>query len=168
MSETPLCRHCGGPLPLPLKGYTAQRGFCSARCNVAYQPQLRTVLCANTSCKKGEHGTRKVFTTYQTKARCCCPNCNKTQYEREAMAAKQAVWETRRAQQDDRQQETPTLVVNDLAADVIERRLEALARRRRQTRSWLRITDPWAQRPGSELHKAVTMDPYDLNAGAML
>lgn len=167
--ETSLnCKTCGGPIPLPIQGYVRRRGFCSAKCNVAYQPVLRTVLCANTSCRRGDGGTRKVFTTYQAKARCCCGTCNTTTYQRELLAAKHARAALRAEQQQARRAEAPVLVTNDWPADVIERRLEALARRRRETRSWLRIEDPWQQRAGSELHKNVQMDTYDLNAGAML
>ncbi len=159
MIETPKCRHCGGPIPLPIQGYVRRRGFCTPQCNVLYRPQLRTVLCANTSCKKGEGQTRKVFTTYQSKARCCCASCNTTQYQRELLAEQVARRQARTEQQQARR-EAPVLVVNDWPADVIERRLEALARRRKETRSWLRITDPWQQRSGSELHNSVGAMAY--------
>lgn len=165
MTETQTCRHCGGPLPDHAQGsYIVRRGFCSAKCNVAFVPVLRTVLCANTTCKRGELGTRKVFTTYQTKARCCSPACNATQHDRErAQRIKEAKAAKRLLEGN-----TPDPKLVDLPPEVIDAKLAALARRRRETRSWLRITDPWQQRAGSELHKSVTMDTYDINAGAML
>ncbi len=164
MSEMPTCRHCGGSLQSALSfGKYAKRakthGFCSWRCERLYVPVLRQVLCANTSCKKGEGQTRKLFTTFIARASCCCKSCQATHYNRMAGARR----ETQTRQRNDWR-----AVPDDLSADVIERRLEALARRRRETRSWLRITDPWQQRAGSELHKSVTMDTYDINAGAML
>jgi hypothetical protein len=163
VTETPQCRHCGGLIPPPINGYTKRRGFCSPKCNVAYRPTLRTVICANTTCKKGEGHTRKVFTTYQAKARCCCASCNTTQYQRELLAERAAQREARAARVPS---DAPTLVVNDWPADVIERRLEALARRRRETRSWLRITDPWQQRAGSELHHSIGAMAYYDTSGA--
>jgi hypothetical protein len=42
---------------------------------------------------------------------------------------------------------------DDLPADRIDALLEQLAQRRRVTRSWLRIDDPWAQRPGAAIHE---------------
>jgi hypothetical protein len=59
-------------------------------------------------------------------------------------------------------------VKDDLRTDQIEARLASLAKRRRETRSWLRIDDPWQQRSGSALHQqALVTHGVDVE-GAML
>lgn len=161
MSSSPTCRHCHATLKTPLAGYYRRRGFCDSKCDKAYVPVLRTVLCANDTCKKGEAGTRKVFTTYQSHARCCSNTCNNIQWQRER------AW--RYASRTRRTATTPTAptpvpVDLDLPAEVIEAKLAALAKRRRETRSWLRIADPWAQRAGSELHKQACVPSFDLDS----
>jgi hypothetical protein len=56
----------------------------------------------------------------------------------------------------------------DLPAEEIERRLAWLQRKRREQRSWLRITDPWEQRSGSALHQqALVTHGVDIE-GSML
>jgi hypothetical protein len=50
----------------------------------------------------------------------------------------------------------------DLTTAQIDSKLAALAAHRRATRSWLRIEDPWAQRPGCALHQRVDVSTYDL------
>ena len=164
--STPTCKHCHAPIPLPISGYVRRRGFCSAKCNVAYVPQLLTRLCANVSCKRGEGGTRKVFTTYKSNAECCSKPCQLLKYQRErgwrrTSAAREAYLVEREVAAPE-----PTYADVDLPAEVIDAQLARLAQRRKQTRSWLRITDPWAQRPGSELHKQ-NVGTYDLSEGEM-
>lgn len=159
--DHPACRHCGTALPRPIKGYFARRGFCGTKCEKAYVPVARTQLCANVTCKRGTDGARAVFHTFKTNATCCCRNCFSTHYQRQRSEAAKAGWQTRQVQ-------APPVVYDlDLPAAVIERKLEALARRRKETRSWLRIDDPWQQRSGSELHKQTTVETYSLE-GAML
>jgi hypothetical protein len=157
--DHPRCRHCGTALTTPLKGYYARRHFCGSPCDRAYTPQLRTVLCANTTCKRGEGHTRQVFTTYQQHARCCSKPCHNVDWQRRnhwgAMKARKA---TRPLAVTEPRQ--PSSGVVDLPSETIERLLEARARRRRETRSWLRIEDPWQQRSGSELHRQPLIEPY--------
>jgi hypothetical protein len=50
----------------------------------------------------------------------------------------------------------------DLSTAQIDSKLAALAAQRKATRSWLRIDDPWAQRPGCALHQRVDVSTYDL------
>jgi len=151
------CRTCDAALPpagtgQAFAGWARKRGFCNNKCARTWTPTLRTVLCANITCKRGEHGARNIFTTFVAHAECCCQPCQNTYYQRRRNA------KTLPAQT---QTHTDARVVNgldmrpvpgDLPPSAIEQRLAARAAYRKATRSWLRIEDPYAQRPGSELH----------------
>lgn len=50
------------------------------------------------------------------------------------------------------QRDTARTMATDLTPEQVEAKLAALAAHRKATRSWLRIENAWAQRPGSELH----------------
>jgi hypothetical protein len=150
--DEPFCRTCHAPIPEPIKGHAHRRGFCSNKCNVAYVPVLRTVLCANETCTR-DRGSRKVFTTYKRNAECCCHPCQNTYWQR------MKSW--RKANPDDVVGRPPAPgdldarpVWGDLPAERIEALLEAKAAHRKATRSWLRIEDPYQQRPGSALHES--------------
>jgi hypothetical protein len=156
---TPLCTHCAQPIPAEPRTFARRHGFCSAACNVAHQAKPRVVLCANETCIQGDGGRRKVFRTFRPDQRCCSPKCAKLDYGRRAFG-----WAgvPRDAKLDDRP------VPLDLPAEEIERQLAARAKHRRQTRSWLRIEDPWQQKAGSALHQqAFVTHGVDIE-GAML
>lgn len=125
------CRICHESLPGPWqRTYDQRRGFCSRACRIAGAPPLRfTATCS---------ACAQPFESARRDAAYCSAKCRKRWSSRKAKVAARAVGR-------------PGGMV-DLPADVIEAKLAAMAARRKATRSWLRITDPYAQRPGSELH----------------
>ncbi len=60
---------------------------------------------------------------------------------------------------------TPGAPPQDLEPHAIEAILARRAAHRRATRSWLRIEDPWAQRPGSELHHRAVLVGVETGEG---
>jgi hypothetical protein len=151
------CRRdgCTHPATAPRASFFAnhdpvwlRRGYCSRTCwDVATTPPKRALrLCSNETCARGDGGTRKVFTPRQDRQRACCVRCSNTQWQREHNWARTKPGEDTRG------------VLDDMTPDQIEQRLASLARRRKQTRSWLRIQDAWQQRPGSEFHNVAMGD----------
>lgn len=120
-----------------------KRRYCSRQCwELATSPTY--LLCSNETCRKGDNGRRRLFVPRQKTQRGCCTACSNTQWQREQG------WT--------RKKDTAALLRTDLTPDQIERKLASLARRRKETRSGLRITDAWVQRPGSEFHNVATGD----------
>lgn len=158
------CKTCLGPRAWPLRGYAAKRGFCSNDCACRWVPVLRSVLCANETCKRGE-GARKVFTTYIARARCCSQPCQNIVRQREVHG-----WKARGVigLPKPRRPKERIPVHQDLPADTIDKMLATMAARRKATRSWLRIEDPYAQRPGSALHETALITHEMDTEGAYL
>jgi hypothetical protein len=123
----------------------AARGYCSRDCwTLATTQHLQ--LCANESCKRGEGGGRRLFAPRQKNQACCCRQCGNTHWQRKQFFAQRGVANTKP-------------VASDLTPEQITARLDSLARRRRETRTWLRIQDAWQQRPGSEFHNVAMGEP---------
>lgn len=108
-------------------------GYCSTVCRYDLTGVVRTCKC----------GANFAPTCPNDRA---CVTCH-VAHRRERANSKNRTY---RAKQTQAKQARVTL---DLPPSRIEAIIEASAARRRRTRSWLRITDPWAQRPGVALHE---------------
>ena len=133
-------------------GYHAQR---RARINARRQALRQHLQDGRTCVACGEQ-----FYVRRQKQTCCArPRCRN--HVRELRRAAKALEQAQAAKALKKGE------ILDLRADQIDALLDKMAAHRRATRSWLRIEDPWAQKPGSALHQsAVITHSIDLE-GAM-
>lgn len=155
-----VCQHCHR---VPVTG-NALRMYCSHACKVmAYHARLKAL--GQETVTAGTHQQTcaqcgETFQSVRARRLYCSRSCNK-----KALRLRASQADTQPSVSRVGRPKAPPQIL-DLTDAQIEARLAALAARRRQTRSWLRIEDPWQQRAGSALHQTTAVDGYDWMEGA--